>query len=92
MNHYGETAIQGLDPAEYGDWPTYFIVTEYDKANASETGWYITEDAKKVVFARTAATTADVSTDLVISRTPVATRWFDRPAGPRFVCARRRAF
>ena len=36
-----EEAIAGLDPAEYGSWDTFYIVTEYDPANATETGWYV---------------------------------------------------
>jgi hypothetical protein len=46
LKHYSATAISGLD-ASYGNWDTYYIVTEYDDANASDTGWYVKEDAPR---------------------------------------------
>jgi len=47
LHRYSRLAISGLDPAEYGDEPIYYIVTEYDPNNATvdwEGSWYIRED------------------------------------------------
>ena len=48
LNHYAGEAITGLDPAEYGSWDTFYIVTEHDPANATETGWYVREMTGRV--------------------------------------------
>lgn len=45
LKHYAGTAIAGLGP-DYGTEPIYYIVTEYDEANASDTGWYVRADQK----------------------------------------------
>ena len=48
LKHYAGTAIAGLS-ADYGTEPIFYIVTEYDEANASapgEGGWYIKAEEK----------------------------------------------
>eukprot|EP00516_Mucochytrium_quahogii_P013684 CAMPEP_0203802416 /NCGR_PEP_ID=MMETSP0100_2-20121128/12069_1 /ASSEMBLY_ACC=CAM_ASM_000210 /TAXON_ID=96639 /ORGANISM=" , Strain NY0313808BC1" /LENGTH=770 /DNA_ID=CAMNT_0050709625 /DNA_START=95 /DNA_END=2407 /DNA_ORIENTATION=+ len=51
IKYYSTTAIAGLDPNEYGTDPIYYLVSEYDPANAYDdpetqwvNSWYVRED------------------------------------------------
>jgi len=45
LKYYSETSINGLDPTVYGTDPIYYLVTEYDPANAMgckrDGTWYV---------------------------------------------------
>ena len=46
LRHFAKLPVAGLDPATYGEDPIFYLVAEYDEANASTGSWYVRQEDK----------------------------------------------